>query len=381
VSKFTPNQYPVRLTVEQRERLADLTRNGHAPAKKIRHAQILLLADRDRPDGPWTDPQIADALVMHANTVARIRKRFVTRGEQPALERQMRSNPPVPPKMDGVLEAHLVALCCSPPPQGQVRWTMQLLAGELTRRGLVTQISAETVRKTLKRNELQPWRKESWCIPEKDAARFVAQMEQVLDVYTAPPDPAVPTITMDEASKQLLSHEQEPPPLQPGQPWREDYHYGREGGQALFLFFDPVRGWRRVSCRDSRTRVDWAEESRRLLEEDYPLARKVRLVCDNLNIHHIASLYEAFPAEQAHALARRLEFCYTPRNGSWLNVAEIELSVLARQCLNRRIASAEELRREVAAWEEARNRDGSKVQWRFTTADARIKLRHLYPQL
>ena len=160
----------------------------------------------------------------------------------------------------------------------------------------------------------------------------------------------------------------------------EDYHYERRGVQALFLFFDPVRGWRRVSCRDSRTRLDWAEEIRRLLDEDYPRARKVKLVCDNLNTHAIASLYEAFPAAEAHRLARRLEIHYTPRSGSWLNVAEIELSVLGRQCLDRRIGSAPELRREVEAWAEGRNADRSAVTWRFTTADARIRLRHLYPQ-
>jgi hypothetical protein len=148
----------------------------------------------------------------------------------------------------------------------------------------------------------------------------------------------------------------------------------------LFVFFDPLRGWRRVSCRDSRTRRDWAEEVRRLLDEDYPQARKVKLVCDNLNTHHIASLYEAFPAAEAHRLARRLEIHYTPRNGSWLNVAEIELSVLARQCLDRRIGNAAELRAEVEAWAQDRNADGSRVEWRFTTEDARTKLRHLYPQ-
>jgi DDE superfamily endonuclease len=206
-------------------------------------------------------------------------------------------------------------------------------------------------------------------------------MEVVLDTYAAEHTEEEPLICMDEASKQLTADESGPIPMAPGQPAKEDYHYGRNGVQALFMFFDPLRGWRRVSCQDSRTRVDWAEQVRRLLEEDYPHARKVKLVCDNLNTHHIASLYEAFPAEQAHRLARRLELIHTPRSGSWLNVAEIELSVLSRQCLDRRIGTAEELRRECAAWEEARNADGSRVVWRFRTADARVKLRHLYPQI
>jgi hypothetical protein len=205
-------------------------------------------------------------------------------------------------------------------------------------------------------------------------------MEDVLDLYAAEHTEEEPLICMDEASKQLLRDARPPAAPAPGRPARQDYHYERCGVQALFLFFDPLRGRRRVSCRDSRTRLDWAEEVRRLLEEDYPLARKVKLVCDNLNTHHVASLYEAFPAEVAHALARRLEIHYTPRSGSWLNVAEIELSALARQCLDRRVGGAAELRAEVAAWEQARNAEGSRVEWRFTTADARTKLRHLYPQ-
>ncbi len=204
-------------------------------------------------------------------------------------------------------------------------------------------------------------------------------MEDLLDVYTAPPNPEEPLVTMDEASKQLLNSVQEPIPAHPGHTAKEDYHYQRHGVRAIFMFFDPVRGWRRVTSRPQRTRTDWAEEVRRLLDKDYPHARKVRLVCDNLNTHHVASLYEAFEPEEARRLARRLEIHHTPRNGSWLNVAEIELGVLSAQCLDRRIPDAETLDTELAAWQQARNRDASRVIWHFTTADARIKLRHLYP--
>jgi hypothetical protein len=205
-------------------------------------------------------------------------------------------------------------------------------------------------------------------------------MEDVLDVYSAEHTDDEPLICMDEASKQLLRNEQPAEPPAPGRPAREDYHYERRGTQAIFMFFNPLTGQRRVSNRDSRTRIDWAEEIRRLLDEDYPHARKVKLVCDNLNTHSIASLYQAFPAEEAHRLRERLEIHYTPRNGSWLNVAEIELSVLSRQCLDRRIGSAEKLQRELAAWQTERNATASTVQWRLTTADARIRLKHLYPQ-
>jgi hypothetical protein len=206
-------------------------------------------------------------------------------------------------------------------------------------------------------------------------------MEDVLDLYTAQHSDEEPLICMDEASKQLLRDTATSVPMAPGRPAREDYHYERRGVQALFMFFDPLRGWRRVSCQDSRTRVDWAEEVRHLLDEDYPQARRVKLVCDNLNTHSIASLYEAFPAAEAHRLARRLEIHYTPRNGSWLNVAEIELSVLARQCLDQRLGSAAELRTQVEAWVEERNADEAGVRWRFTTDQARIRLHHLYPHV
>lgn len=206
-------------------------------------------------------------------------------------------------------------------------------------------------------------------------------MEDILDVYTAEHSEEEPLICMDESSKQLLRNEHPEEPMAPGRPAREDYHYERRGVQAIFLFFDPLRGWRRVSCRDSRMRVDWAEEIRQLLEVDYPHAKKIKLVCDNLNTHDIASLYTAFPAEEAHRLRNRLEIHYTPRSGSWLNVAEIELGILSRQCLNRRIGSAAELAKQMAAWQDARNADASTVKWRFTTADARIRLKHLYPQI
>ena len=226
---------------------------------------------------------------------------------------------------------------------------------------------------------MKPWRKETWCLPERESPRFVAQMEDILDLYAADHPPDEPRVCMDEASKQLLRPVCEPLPMAPGRPMREDDQYEQRGTQAIFCFFDPNRGWRRMAVGDRRTAVDWAEQVRVLLEEDYPAARKVKLVCDNLNTHTTAALYEAFPA--ARALARWLELHYTPVHGSWRNVAEIELSVLARQCLDRRIGSAEELRAEVAAWVAERNADRSRVVWRFTTADARTRLRHLYPQV
>jgi transposase len=222
---------------------------------------------------------------------------------------------------------------------------------------------------------------ERWCIPPQQNAEFVWRMEDVLEVYTRPYDPRFPQVCMDEASKQLLSAVREPLPPKPGQPRREDYEYVREGTANLFLFFEPLRGWRRVQVTERRTRVDWAQAIRELVDLHYPEAERIVLVMDNLNTHSPASLYEAFAPEEAQRLAQRLEIHYTPKHGSWLNMAETELSILARQCLDRRLPSAALLEQEVDAWQQERNQAKARIEWRFTTADARIKLKHLYPAI
>jgi hypothetical protein len=221
--------------------------------------------------------------------------------------------------------------------------------------------------------------KEQWCLPPEQDAEFVCAMEDVLDVYHRPYDAKRPMIALDESNKQLIGETVEPLPAGPGQPERFDYEYVRNGTANLFMISEPLLGWRAVKVTERRTAKDFAEVVRWLAEDVHPEAEKLVLVMDNLNTHKLASLYEAFPAEQARRIAERLEIHYTPKHGSWLNVAEIELSVLSRQCLNRRIESIDELRKEVAAWEEARNEKQVEVRWRFTTADARIKLRRLYP--
>jgi hypothetical protein len=206
-------------------------------------------------------------------------------------------------------------------------------------------------------------------------------MEDVLEVYHRPYDPKRPLVALDEASKQLVGEVVQPLPAEPGQPERFDYEYVRNGTANLFMISEPLLGWRSVHVTQRRTAKDFAEVLRWLVEDVHPDAEKVVLVMDNLNTHKLASLYEAFPPEQARRIAARLEIHHTPKHGSWLNVAEIELSVLARQCLDRRIESEEELRREVSAWEGERNERAVEVRWRFTTADARIKLHRLYPSL
>jgi hypothetical protein len=206
-------------------------------------------------------------------------------------------------------------------------------------------------------------------------------MEDVLEVYHRPYDEKRPLVCIDEASKQLVGEVVRPLPPEPGHPERFDYEYVRNGTANLFMISEPLLGWRAVQVTDRRTATDFAEVLRWLVEDVHAEADKVVLVTDNLNTHKPASLYEAFPPEQARRLAAKIEWHYTPKHGSWLDMAEIELSVLSRQCLHRRIATRAELEAEVAAWEAERNERAVEVKWRFTTADARIKLHRLYPSL
>jgi hypothetical protein len=206
-------------------------------------------------------------------------------------------------------------------------------------------------------------------------------MEDVLDVYKRPYDAKRPQVCLDETSKQLIGETRIPIPAAPGQEARYDHEYKRNGVVNLFMMFEPLAGKRHVRVTDRRTKRDWAECIREMVDEIYPAAERIVLVMDNLNTHTPASLYEAFPPDQAKHLADRLEIHYTPKHGSWLDMAEIELGILGRQCLDRRIDSAEDLTREVAAWEAARNASEAKVNWRCTTENARIRLRRLYPSI
>jgi len=206
-------------------------------------------------------------------------------------------------------------------------------------------------------------------------------MEDVLGVYARPYDPARPVIVMDEKPLQLLADTREGRPAVPGHIAREDSEYIRRGTCSIFVWAEPLAGWRRADAQPTRTRIDWARGVDRLLTVDYPDADRVVLVMDNLNTHGIASLYEAFHPDKAYRLAQRLEIHHTPKHGSWLNIAEIELACLTKQCLGRRIDTLDKLNAELAAWQHATNTDQRQVNWQFTSNDARIKLRHLYPQI
>lgn len=217
-----------------------------------------------------------------------------------------------------------------------------------------------------------------WCIPEADAA-FVAAMEEVLDTYAQPYDPREPKVCFDETSKQLIAETRLPLSTQPGQVARHDYEYRRNGTRNLFLFFEPLRGWRHVEVTEQRTQHDFARCMQWLVDVAYPEALRIHLVLDNLNIHRLAALYATFTPEEARRIARKLVFHYTPKHGSWLNMAEIEFSVFARVCLDRRIPDESTLKREVLALETERNARQAAIDWQFFTADARVKLKRLYP--
>ena len=206
-------------------------------------------------------------------------------------------------------------------------------------------------------------------------------MEDVLGLYHQPYDPYLPLVCFDETSKQLLADSRPPLPAKPGRLARFDYEYVRHGVCNLFLFFEPLRAWRHIKVTERRTAIDWAHCMRQLVDEFFPEARKIRVVMDNLNTHNPAKFYEAFPAEEARRLIMKLEFHYTPLHASWLNMAEIEFSALTKQCLKRRIPDAQTLAREVSAWCDQRNQRNTTVDWRFTSEDARIKLRKLYPSI
>lgn len=227
---------------------------------------------------------------------------------------------------------------------------------------------------------MKPWLTESWCLPKEHDAEFVWRMEDVLDVYAQPYDPRFPVICLDEASKQLVGEVRDPLPPRPGDVEKIDSEYVRNGTCNLFLFCEPLAGRRHVRVTDHRTKVDWAWALRDYLKTNYADAEKIVLVMDNLNTHSPGSFYEAFSPAEAHELTNRLEIHYTPKHGSWLNIAECELSVLSRQCLDRRIDNADLLAGEVLAWEWSRNEQFRKVNWQFCTPDARIKLRRLYPE-
>ncbi len=281
-------------------------------------------------------------------------------------------------KLTGKEEALLVATACAKPPAGRRRWTLALLADAMVKLTDHDSLSGETVRRRLADNDLKPWRRDMWCIPHVDG-EYVARMEDVLDLYAQAPDPERPLVCFDETPVQLIGEVRQPIPPEPGKRERYDYEYHRNGTVNLFVAFDPHRAWRKVKVTERRTAVDYAHCMRELVDVHYPNAACIRVVQDNLSIHAPGALYQAFAPAEARRILRRLEFHYTPKHASWLNMVEIEIGVLQGQCLGRRIDDPKRLRNETAAWERQRNKARARINWMFTTDKARAKMGRAYP--
>jgi transposase len=365
-------RYRVTLTQPERDELATLLSGGRQAARKLKRAQILLAADAG-----VGDEEIAATIGVGDSTVYRTKRRFVEGNLERALSEDPR--PGAERKLTGKEEALLVATACADPPAGRARWTLDLLAGEMVKLTTHESLSRETVRRRLAEADLKPRRRKMWCVPQVDAD-YVARMEDVLDLYAEAPDPKRPVVCFDESPIQLIGETRRPIPPEPGRVERYDYEYRRNGTANLFVFLDANRPWRKVKVTERRAAIDFAVCMRELADIHYPNAERIRVVLDNLSTHSAGALYQAFPAEQARRIHRRIEFHYVPKHASWLNMVEIEIGVLAGQCLDRRIENYPRLVAEVAAWEKQRNAARARIKWSFTTENARNKMGRAYPK-
>ncbi len=305
-------RYHVELTQYERNELLALVSGGKHPARKLKRAQILLAADAG-----VGDEDIATSVGVGGSTVYRTKRRFVEGNLDLALSEEPR--PGAERKLTGKEEALLVATACSSPPAGRARWTLELLADALVKLTAHESLSRETVRRRLAENDLKPWRKDMWCIPQVDAD-YVARMEDVLDLYAEASDPQRPVVCFDESPIQLIGEVRRPIPAKPGQIERYDCEYRRNGTANLFVFLDVNRPWRKVKVTERRAAEDFAACMRDLTDVHYPKAERIRVVLDNLSTHSAGALYQTFPADEARRVLRRLEFHYVPKHASWLNM-------------------------------------------------------------
>jgi transposase len=364
-------RYRVELSQIERTELRALLSGGKHASRKLKRAQILLAAD-----AATSDEEIARSVGVSGSTVYRTKRRFVEGNLERALSEEPR--PGAERKLTGKEEALLVATACASPPKGRARWTLKLLAGAMVKLTEHKSLSHETVRRRLAENDLKPWRKDMWCIPQVDG-EYVARMEDVLDLYAEAPDSRRPVVCFDESPVQLIGEVRQPIPAKPGKFERYDYEYRRNGTVNLFVLLDVQRPWRKVKLTERRAARDYAQCMRDLVDIHYPDAEIIRVVQDNLSTHSAGALYQAFPPAEARRILRRLEFHYTPKHASWLNMVEIEIGVLRGQCLDRRIDDPKRLRREITAWERQRNAARSRIKWMFTTDKARAKMAAAYP--
>ena len=321
-------RYRVELSQPERAELTALLSAGKHAARKLKRAQILLAADAG-----VSDDDIATSVGVGGSTVYRTKRRFVEGNLERALREEQR--PGAERKLTGKQEALLVATACASPPEGRARWTLKLLAGAMVKLTEHKSLSHETVRRRLGENGLKPWRKDMWCIPQVNG-EYVARMEDVLDLYAEAPDPKRPVVCFDESPVQLIGELRQPISAAPGQLERYDYEYRRNGTVNLFVVLDVHRPWRKVKVTERRAAEDYAQCMRELVDVLYRDAECIRVVQDNLSTHSAGALYQAFPPAEARRILRRLEFHYTPKHASWLNMVEIEIGVLRGQCLNRK---------------------------------------------
>ena len=372
-------RYTIKLTNPEVNELMNIIRKGSHTTQTYRTAYILLNCDEGENADKVTNEQICKILKIGMRTIDRVKKKFMEEGLEACLERRPSSRV-YDRKVDGDVEAKLVTLCCSDPPKGRAKWSLRLLADKMVELNYVESISYVTVRDILKKNELKPWKVKGWVIPPKQSSEFVANMERVLDVYKRSYDPLYPVVCMDESPKQLIEEARSSISIKPGCEKRVDYEYIRHGVVNIFMANEPLAGKRFTQITKYKTKKEWSLFVKSIADR-YPDAEKITLVMDNFNTHSASAFYETFDPQEAKKLWDRFEFIFTPKHGSWLNMAEIELHVLNGQCLNRHITTIEEVNEEVEAWEHERNNKNSKINWRFTTKDARIKLKRLYPSI
>ena len=368
----------VQLETDERRRLKGILDSGEGSRERRLRAHVLLLADEGRSDGGFGDAEIARVLDVGVSTVERARKRCVMEGLDAALERKAQANRKKR-LLDGEGEAKLdaglhgaAAGPCAMEPEAARR---QARGTGGRRQHLQGDGEADA-----QENCLKPWLKTCWCIPPKANADFVCAMEDVLEVYARECEDDAVLVCLDETSKQQTKETRTPLPVRPGQLAGYDFECERNGTANLFMPCAPLDGWRHVKVTDRRTRQDFARVLKDLADVRFP-GKRIVLVMDNLNTHKLSSLYDTFAPEEASRLAGRLEVHHTPKHGSWLDMAEIEINVLSRQCLDRRIPDRDTMISEAAAWEDHRNASAKPVNWRFRTEDARLKLKSLYPSI
>lgn len=384
--------YQVRLTEKDIEALNHIRKNGHSSAKTIMHANILLNTNDAFPDKKKSNRELSEIFGVSLPTINKIRKTYCEEGLDAALNRKTRITPETMAKITGDFEDHVIASALSPPPKGYARWNLRLLAEHCVEKNYIVSISHMAVGTILNTNQLKPHLSKYWCIPMENDPHFIANMEDILTIYQKPYAPCCPVVCMDEKPVQLLDEIRErvsAMPMEtdpetelsrPGTVQKIDSEYARMGTSSIFMFTEPLSGWGHTEALEHRKMGDFAKMMRKISETYYPDVSKIILVTDNLNTHCCASFYAAFPPEIACSLMQKFEFHYTPKHGSWLNIAETELSSMSIQCLgNLRIPKIKELNERLADWERNRNQRQKGVKWQFTTKDARVKLKRLYP--